>query len=161
MRETTFDTAEGVVRVTDAMLRPSSGLPPDGELARRVEGLSGRVPMRWRVEPRFDYGSRRATIARHGGTPVATGGRDALAVFAWGAGDPALGESSISGSFAATPGHVGLVVVSAAYCEPLVFPSRAEVESRLAETIAFWRQWVAGRTYDGPWRRRSFAARWR
>ena len=33
-----------------------------------------------------------------------------------------------------------------------MFPSRAEVESRLAETITFWRRWVAGRTYDGPWR---------
>jgi GH15 family glucan-1,4-alpha-glucosidase len=150
--ETTFETEEGAVRVTDAMLLPSSGLPPDGELARRVEGLSGRVPMRWRVEPRFDYGNRRPTIARHGGTPVATGGRDALAVSAWGAGDAVLGESSISASFAATPGHVALVVLSAAYCEPLVFPSRAEVESRLAETIAFWRQSADGRTYDGPWR---------
>ena len=150
--ETTFETEEGAVRVTDAMLLPSSGLPPDRELARRVEGLSGCVPMRWRVEPRFDYGNRRATIARHGGTPVATGGRDALAVSAWGAGDPVLDESSISGSFAATPGHVALVVLSAAHREPLVFPSRAEVESRLAETIVFWRQWAAGRTYDGPWR---------
>src|SRR5438309_9015483 len=71
--ETTFETEEGVVRITDAMLLPSSGLAPDRELARLVEGLAGCVPMRWRVEPRFDYGNRRATIARHGGTPVATG----------------------------------------------------------------------------------------
>jgi GH15 family glucan-1,4-alpha-glucosidase len=150
--ETTFETTEGAVRVTDALLLPSSGLAPGRELARRVEGLAGRVPMRWRVEPRFEYGNRPVTIARHGGTPVATGARDALAVSAWGAGDPALDESSISGSFAATPGHVALVVLSAAHREPLVFPSRAEVESRLAETIAFWRQWAADRTYDGPWR---------
>jgi GH15 family glucan-1,4-alpha-glucosidase len=65
--ETTFETAEGVVRVTDAMLLPSSGLAPDRELARRVEGLSGCVPMRWRVESRFQYGNRRPRIARHGG----------------------------------------------------------------------------------------------
>ena len=65
--ETTFETEEGAARVTDAMLLPGSGLPPDRELARRVEGLSGCVPMRWRVEPRFGYGSRRVTIARHGG----------------------------------------------------------------------------------------------
>ena len=150
--ETTFETEEGAVRVTDAMLLPDSGLPPDRELARRVEGLSGCVPMRWRVEPRFGYGNGRVTIARHGGTPVAAGGRDALAVSAWGAGAPVLDEISISGSFAATPGHVGLVVLSSAHQEPLVFPSRAEVESRLTETIAFWRRWAAGRTYDGPWR---------
>jgi GH15 family glucan-1,4-alpha-glucosidase len=150
--ETTFETEQGTVRVTDAMLLPGSGLAPGRELARRVEGLTGCVPMRWRVEPRFDYGNQPATIARHGGTPVATGGRDALAVSAWGAGAPVLDEISISGSFAATPAHVALVVLSSAHQEPLVFPSRTEVESRLAETIAFWRQWAARRTYDGPWR---------
>src|SRR5205823_5319415 len=94
----------------------------------------------------------RATIACHGGTPVATGGRDALAVSAWGAGEPVLDEISISGSFAATSGHVALVAVGSAHQEPLVFPSRTEVECRLAETITFWRRWTAGRTYDGPWR---------
>ena len=150
--ETTFETEEGMVRVTDAMLLPSSGLAPNRELARRVEGLAGRVPMRWQVEPRFEYGNLPVTIARHGGTPVATGARDALAVSAWGAGDAALDASSISGSFAATPGHVALVALSAAHREPLVFPSRAEVESRLAETITFWRHWAAGRAYEGPWR---------
>ena len=150
--ETTFETAEGAVRVTDAMLLPSSGLAPGRELARRVEGLTGRVPMRWRVEPRFEYGNTRPRIALHGGTPVATGGRDALAVSAWGAGDPVLDERSISGSCAVGPGQMALVVLSAAHQEPLVFPSRTEVESRLAETIRFWRQWAAGRTYDGPWR---------
>jgi GH15 family glucan-1,4-alpha-glucosidase len=150
--ETTFETEDGTVRLTDAMLLPSSGLTPGRELARRVEGVAGRVPMRWRVEPLFEYGNTRPRIACHGGTPVATGGRDALAVSAWGAGDPVLDERSISGSFAAGPGHVAVVVLSAAHREPLVFPSRTEVDSRLAETIAFWRQWVAGRTYDGPWR---------
>jgi GH15 family glucan-1,4-alpha-glucosidase len=127
-------------------------LSPGRELARRVVGVSGRVPMRWRVEPRFEYGARRPRIARHGGTPVATGGADALAVSAWGAGDPVLDEASISGRFTVTPGDVALLVLSAAHHEPLVFPSRREVESRLGRTIAFWRQWVAERTYDGPWR---------
>jgi GH15 family glucan-1,4-alpha-glucosidase len=150
--ETTFVTGDGVVRVTDAMLLPASGLAPARELARRVEGLSGQVPMHWRVEPRLEYGNRAARLALRGRTPVATGGRDALALSAWEVGDPNIAETSIGGRFVASEGLVGLTVLGAAHQEPLVFPSRAEVESRLEATIAFWQQWASARTYEGPWR---------
>ena len=150
--ETTFQTDTGAVRVTDAMLLPSSGLSPARELARQVEGVWGSVPMGWRVEPGFEYGGRRARIARHGDTSVAMGRKVALAVSTWGAGEPILDRSSISGSFTAVPGQVALLVLSTAYREPLVFPSRTEVETRLQETITFWRKWAADRTYVGPWR---------
>jgi GH15 family glucan-1,4-alpha-glucosidase len=45
-----------------------------------------------------------------------------------------------------------LIVLSAAHQEPVVFPSRAEVESRSEATLAFWRDWAGSRTYEGPWR---------
>ena len=150
--ETTFRTDAGAVRVTDAMLLPSAGLVPARELARRVEGLSGSVPMRWRVEPRFMYGGRQPKIGHRSGTPVATSGRDALAVSSWRAGTPVLDETSIGGSYLASEGDEALVVLSAAHGEPMVLPSRTEAESRLASTTAFWREWSAGRTHDGPWR---------
>jgi GH15 family glucan-1,4-alpha-glucosidase len=150
--ETTFVTAEGRVRVQDAMLLPDVGLAPSRELARWVEGLSGSVPMRWRVEPRFAYGRRTARIGVRGATPVATCGQDAIAVSPWGAGDPILDERSISGAFLATEGQAALIVLSAAHQEPLVLPPRGEVESRREATLAFWRDWAASRTYEGPWR---------
>jgi GH15 family glucan-1,4-alpha-glucosidase len=150
--ETTFITDDGVVRVLDAMLLPGLGLAPSRELARRVEGVSGHVDMHWRVEPRFAYGSRGPRITLRAGIPVATCGQDAVAVSAWEAGDPLLDERSISGRFLASEGHAALIVLSAAHQEPLVFPPRAEVESRCAVTLTFWRDWAASRTYEGPWR---------
>jgi GH15 family glucan-1,4-alpha-glucosidase len=84
--ETTFTTATGVVRVTDAMTLPGPALGPARELVRRLEGLSGHVPMRWRVEPRFGYGAAPVRLEQRGPYPVATSGTDALAVCAWNAG---------------------------------------------------------------------------
>src|SRR5919197_5845023 len=53
--ETTFTTATGVVRVTDALTLPAHGLSPYRELARRVEPLSGSVSMEWLGEPPFCF----------------------------------------------------------------------------------------------------------
>jgi len=150
--ETTFIATEGVVRVIDALVLPGVGMAPSRELARRVEGLSGRVPMRWRVEPRFAYGGRRTHIGLRGGIPVASCGQDAFALSAWGAGESVLDERSITGSYVARQGDAALMVLSAAHQEPLVFPSRGEVESRLEMTLAFWSDWAASRNYEGPWR---------
>src|SRR5919204_5782981 len=53
--ETKFVTDRGTVLVTDALTLPDAGLVPYRELLRKIDGLSGRVPMRWRVEPRLGY----------------------------------------------------------------------------------------------------------
>ena len=149
--ETTFTTSDGSVRLTDAMTLPTSGLSPYRELVRRVDGLSGRVVMRWQVEPRFDYGDSSRFTARSG-VPIAARGPDALAVLAWDAGDVEIDVAGASGRFTTTPGSSSLIVLSAAHQEPLVFPSRAEVEARLIGTIRNWHDWATGREHEGPWR---------
>ena len=150
--ETTFTTATGVVRVTDAMTLPTHGLSPYRELARRVEPLAGRVPMEWLVKPGFGYAAGRTRRERRAGVPAATCGRDAIAVCSWSAGDAGWNGESISGSFTAVEGQSSLLALSAAHQEPLVLPRRADVEERLAATARSWREWVDGREYDGPWR---------
>jgi GH15 family glucan-1,4-alpha-glucosidase len=47
--ETTFWTADGAVRVTDGMTLHHGATLPWRELVRRIEGLAGAVPMRYRV----------------------------------------------------------------------------------------------------------------
>src|SRR5215211_4471118 len=69
--ETTFATSAGHVRLTDAMTLPTGDLSPYRELMRRVEGLAGMVPLRWRIEPRFGYGAAKTRVERRAGIPVA------------------------------------------------------------------------------------------
>jgi GH15 family glucan-1,4-alpha-glucosidase len=149
--ETTFSSAGGNVRVTDAMALPTSGLAPYREVVRRVESVAGRVPMRWLVEPRPRYGGE-VELDRRAGVPVATNGSDALAVLGWDAGEPAVRDGAVEGSFVAADGGVAHLVLAAAHQEPLVYCARDEVERRLWETADSWRDWTGGLEYDGPWR---------
>jgi GH15 family glucan-1,4-alpha-glucosidase len=150
--ETTFTTARGVVRVTDAMSLPSSDLGPTRELIRRVECVAGQVPMRWRVAPSFDYGAVPPRFERRGAIPVAVAGADALAVCSWAAGAPQVDAEGICGRFELLESGTALIALCAAHKEPLVFPTREDVERRLQATTAFWRNWATQRAYDGPWR---------
>ncbi|WP_308369415.1 MULTISPECIES: trehalase-like domain-containing protein [unclassified Streptomyces] len=89
--ETTFTTAHGTVRLTDALALPDNlSLAPGRELVRRIEGLAGSVPMRWSVQPRFEYGTRAPSMTRRAGIPVAVSGPDAVAICAWNAGKAAV-----------------------------------------------------------------------
>jgi GH15 family glucan-1,4-alpha-glucosidase len=150
--ETTFATARGVVRVTDATALPGRDLGPTRELIRRVDGLAGQVPMRWCVTPAFGYASDPPRMARRGRIPVAIGRRDALAVCSWNAGEAQSDDATISGRFEAVEGNSALIALSAAHQEPIVFPRREHVEARLQATITHWRRWAAQRAYNGPWR---------
>jgi GH15 family glucan-1,4-alpha-glucosidase len=150
--ETTFTTEAGRVCVTDAMTLPTTGLSPYRELVRRVEGLSGRVPLAWRLEPRLEYGAAPTRVSRRAGVPTVGKGRDALALLSWDAGEPVVGGEAVAGRFEALEGSVGHLVLSAAHQEPLVFPARDDVEERVRSTAERWREWSAGRTYEGPWR---------
>jgi GH15 family glucan-1,4-alpha-glucosidase len=149
--ETVFTADAGTVRVTAAMTLPGSGLIPQRELVRRVEGLSGCVPMGWSVETRFGYGRWRTRIGWRSGVPVATAGNQAIAVCTWDAGRPTVSGGIIAGHFDASPGSRALLALCAAEQEPLVFPARAEVERRLDQTVTGWRRWLGGSSYDGPW----------
>ena len=140
--ETTFRTSEGSVRATDALTLPGSGLEPLRELARRVEGLSGTVRLRWRAEPRFRYGRDEPRVSQAHGRTVFEGPGEAVAISVWGGNDETLDLRE---------GERALLALTYAEGEPLVVPARADVERRLDATEWFWRNWAGRCTYDGPW----------
>ncbi len=149
--ETTFSTAGGVVRVLDAMTVQGRALGPFRELQRRIEGVAGRVPMSWSVQPQFGYAAAATRLAWRAGVPVATAGSDALAVCAFQVGTPEARGGVIAGRFEATPGLRALLALCAAHQEPLVIPAREECDERFDETVAAWQAWVSTRAFDGPW----------
>ena len=77
------------------------------------------------------------------GALFAASGKDAFALSTWDAGD---------GSFAVAAGERAFFALTHAHAEPLVLPARADVERRVEEAAAYWAEWSAGLTYDGPWR---------
>ncbi len=151
--ETTFRTAGGSVRVTDLMtLTDEPVLAPLRELVRKVEGLEGRVPMRWLLEPRFRYGESRTRIERRSERLWATAGHDALVLGAWGAGEPRTRDSAIEGEFDALPGDTALLALAGAHQEPAVLSPRDAVERRIERTAQFWEGWSRRARYEGRWR---------
>jgi GH15 family glucan-1,4-alpha-glucosidase len=149
--ETTFDTASGSVRVTDAISRPIARQLLWNQLIRRIDGVSGTVPMAWRVDPHFEYAATRGRPERRDGTPLLVHDRHVLAVQSFGAGEPEFEGAQISGGFDAAPGEPAVLALGAFCDEPLALSRREHLLESLDGTIDRWRRWVAGVDYDGPW----------
>jgi GH15 family glucan-1,4-alpha-glucosidase len=149
--ETTYRTGDGVVRVTEALTLQDGGLLPWVELARRIEGIEGSVPLSWRLEPRFDWGREPPRIVRRGDLFVAEGGALQLTVRSWDAGEVQPEEDALAGSFAIEAGRRALLALVAAHEQPLHAPSRDHVEARLDATCRVWERWLGMWAYDGPW----------
>jgi GH15 family glucan-1,4-alpha-glucosidase len=151
--ETTFRTASGSVRVTDALLMTDvRSLAPMRELLRVVDGLGGSVRLRWSLEPRFDYARGKPRIGTRAGLFFAQQGPDGVALAAWDAGEPEISDRAASGSFELRGGERALLDLAATHGEPAVLPLRADAERRLERTMRFWKEWSARAKYDGPWR---------
>jgi GH15 family glucan-1,4-alpha-glucosidase len=150
--ETTFETADGAVRVTDGMSRPLAHGLLWNQVIRRVDTLSGRVPMAWEVAPRFDYGATGIEPVRFGGVPGFVHRDDVLAVETFDAGEPELADRAVRGEFTARDGPPAVLALSLFGDEPVTLSPRDHLLARLDATVERWRRWLAECGYDGPWR---------
>jgi GH15 family glucan-1,4-alpha-glucosidase len=149
--ETTFRTATGVVRVTDAMtLTARDHLTPFREIVRKVEGLAGVVPIAYRAKPRFDFARAVPKLRRRDGRVFAQHGRDALVFSAFNL-DLGVESGAVAGRFEVAEGDSAVLSVAAASQQPLVLPGRDDTELRLEAADQFWRAWSERADVEGAW----------
>ena len=151
--QTTFTTGRGAVRVTDAITLDHGGLLPWFELVRRVEGVAGSVPMRWRVRPRFGAGEEEedTIIEPLHDAIVAKSESRLVTLHAFDAGKPRHSRDEIEGEFETTEGSDALLILSSTHEQPIPLARRDWAARRLSETAEDWRRWLALAGVEGRW----------
>ncbi|MFC0408588.1 glycoside hydrolase family 15 protein [Roseomonas elaeocarpi] len=151
--ETVFHAEGGEVRMTEALNSSFAGRLPWSELARRIEGVSGRVRMLVRVV----FGTRGDT-ASPWLQPNPNG-----CIFHVG---PVLGmvrytdnlriteeeDRTISAEVVLGEGERATVAILAGQDEPLGVPPIEEIDARIDTSDEAWRAWADGLHFDGPHR---------
>ena len=143
--ETTFETAEGEVVLTDFMARGST----DPALVRIVEGRRGTVRMTLEMALRFDYGCSVPWVTRteRGEGIVAVAGPSLVAL---------RGRVPLHGrdmktvaDFSVREGERQAFTLSwrPSHLPP---PPPIDVEAALAATERYWEDWAARSKYEGP-----------
>jgi GH15 family glucan-1,4-alpha-glucosidase len=143
--ETEFETAAGVVVLTDCM--PVRADTP--HLVRLVEGKRGAVPMRLELVIRLDYGSVVPWVRRTEDGILAVAGPSALRLRT----PVALrGEDFRTvADFTVREGErVPFTLTWHPSYEPE--PPAPDPEDAVAHTDAWWREWAGRCTYRGEWR---------
>ena len=142
--ESTYETAEGVVRAIDFM--PPRGQQPD--IVRIVEGVEGSVPMRSELVIRFDFGNIVPWVRRVDHARVAIAGPDALC-YRTPAAIHGQGMTTVS-EFTLSPGErMPFVLTWYPSHEPL--PEEIDPEAALEESVGFWHDWANTCVHYGPY----------
>ena len=146
---TTFHTATGSARVTDAMNTGVAGRLPWAELARRVEGLTGEVTLHAAVRP----GTALNTVSpwvhdtQHGAVLRVDG--LTMAVRTSGSTLVEVGEQRIDVDYTTSPGSRHLLGLVATEREPLFLARPEDVDAGIDRTIANWEAWSEAFRWEG------------
>jgi GH15 family glucan-1,4-alpha-glucosidase len=149
--ETRFRTAAAEVLLTDFFAMDSAaGGAASFALVRIVECISGSMPMRVDICPRFDFGDIVPRMRRHGsGAYTAIGSNQAMVIHA-NVPLEVIGNRDLKGAFEAVPGtriHLSICFQPPDMVEheASLQPSCAgDIEDRFRRTCEWWRNW-AGR----------------
>ncbi len=149
--QTTFTTATGRARITDALVTGVAGRLPWAELARRVDGLKGAVVLRWSVAPGTVLGTASPWVEHTVQGPVIRVDGVMLGVRGIDHGPSAAKGQAIAGAFTTSGGSRHLVVVTATEREPLHMVTPEIVDRGIDRTIANWKAWSDEFSWQGDW----------
>jgi GH15 family glucan-1,4-alpha-glucosidase len=142
--ETEYRTEDGVVRVVDCM--PPRQADPD--VARVVEGVRGRVPMRMELTIRFDYGSIVPWVRHVGGALHAIAGPDSVWLRTP---VPVYGQNwTTLADFTVAEGERAPFMLTW-HASHRPAPRRIDPVRALGDTEAWWGEWASGVDYAGGW----------
>ena len=150
--ETLFITHGGRARLTESLNSGPAGRLPWAELARRIEGIEGKVDF----DIAIDFGTQADTVSPY----VAP--NDNACVFHAGR---ILGmflhdhqvhierkdDMGVRAVLSLAAGQRSVVAIIAGRDEPLVVPPLALIDERIDGSHSEWCQWSKGLVYDGPY----------
>ena len=156
--ETVFENNEGRVRLIDCFtMREGGKHDPHQQILRVVEGIEGKMILKFDCAPRFEYGAVNPWIRKYKGEQyIALGGSDGLLI----SGDFCLGmkhRHHLEGR--CSVGKDERAYLSILYRRPemldegiVEIPSISELAQRLDETIDWWSSWTSKSSFTGPYK---------
>jgi GH15 family glucan-1,4-alpha-glucosidase len=146
--ETDFHTEDGAIRLVDCM--PPRGEAPD--IVRLVQGLEGRVEVEMELILRFDYGQTVPWVRRHGDYLLAIAGPAAARLDA---GVRTKGRDRTTRAAFAVERGDEVPFVLTWYQSHKPEPAPVPAASAVADTAAWWREWIRDCDSADPLVRRS------
>ncbi len=150
--QTTFETADGRLVITDAFTHGFEGRLPWTELARRIEAPDGPVRLAWELRPGTRLDQARPFVHHRGETPLILSGALLAAVIHQGVDGNEVDGEAVGGQAVIEPGRPALLALVLAEDKPLRLPRPDDVLRRLEHACQEWRAWSDRIGYRGPHR---------
>ncbi len=147
--ETTFTTATGQVRITDCLNSGNAGALPWSELARRVDGISGSVELRFAVIPGDGIRRWQPWTEDDDRGPVVHAGTVMMGVRCSPQIAPTTHFDRVEAVFTVAEGERRVTAVVAAGEDPLFLCDVGSIDQRIDLTAENWRRWSGQIHWDG------------
>jgi GH15 family glucan-1,4-alpha-glucosidase len=151
--ETLYETAGGRIKVTESVNSTLAGPLPWNELARRIEGLEGSVPVSLRLQIGTAAETRRpwahhtsqGTVWNVGKLLMMLRATDTINHVA------TCDDEGMQAAFTVAAGERYLAALLVTEDQPLAVPSLERIDERIETSDLAWRSWVGGLCYEGKY----------